>query len=74
MSKCINPRTLNKIVISTTSSHTDLQKEVEEYELPAIYGGVCECKASCIYSEKGPWSEVENLVNYREQGDSDDEF
>jgi len=40
-----------------------------------MYGGICECKATCIYSEKGPWSEVENMIDYRNpeaQSDSDD--
>jgi len=56
---------LDKIKFSSTSSHEELQKTVDEYELPALYGGVCECKATCIYSEKGPWTEVENMIDYR---------
>lgn len=31
------------------------------------------CEASCLYSEKGPWSPHENKVNYRNRGDSGDE-
>ena len=46
---------------------------VDEYDLPTLYGGLCDCKATCVYSEKGPWSEVENLVNYQEPQYSDDE-
>ena len=47
--------------------------EVDEYELPSLYGGLCECKATCIYSEKGPWTEVEKTVNYKDpQPESDD--
>lgn len=48
---------------------------MDEYELPALYGGICECKAGCIYSEKGPWTEVENLINYQnpEPESSDDD-
>ena len=50
---------------------------IDEYELPDIYGGECCCKAQCIYSEKGPWSEVENFVDYQNPGagysDSDDD-
>jgi hypothetical protein len=39
-----------------------------------LYGGLCSCKASCVYSEKGPWSEVENLIDYRNPApNSDDE-
>lgn len=61
-------------MISANHTHSDLTDEVDEYELPAIYGGICDCRATCVYSEKGPWSEVENLINYRDpQADSDEE-
>ena len=33
--------------------------------MPKLYGGLCNCKATCVYSEKGPWTEVENLIDYR---------
>jgi len=46
---------------------------VDEYELPSLYGGLCECKATCIYSEKGPWSEIENCVNFQKPEDSSDD-
>ena len=66
--------TAQKIRISTNNSHKELIAEVDEYELPTIYGGICDCKASCIYSEKGPWTEVENTINYKEpQVDSDED-
>lgn len=64
--KCINENTLKKVVITSNSTHPDLQNQVDEYELPALYGGTCECKATCIYSEKGPWTEVENQINYKD--------
>ena len=37
---------------------------------------MCQCEASCVYSDKGPWTEIENRVNYRDpKADSDsDEF
>jgi hypothetical protein len=74
LSKVINKNTSSKIVISANSTHADLVKEVDEYELPSIYGGICDCKATCIYSEKGPWSEVENMINYKDpQPDSDED-
>ena len=66
LNKCINSDTVKKIVFSSGSTHKDLQNEVDEYELPTCYGGTCECKATCIYSEKGPWTEVENLINYKD--------
>ena len=46
---------------------------IEESELPDIYGGDCCCKAQCIYSEKGPWSEVENFVDYQNPGAGSDD-
>jgi hypothetical protein len=71
--KCINDNTLKKIVISSNSTHSDLQDQIDEYELPSIYGGTCECKATCVYSEKGPWTEVENLINYKDPQPQSDE-
>ena len=50
----------DKIVITAGSSHEEITDTIDEYELPEIYGGKCNCKAKCIYSEKGPWTEVEN--------------
>ena len=58
--------TLGKVVFSNSDTNDDLLEEVDEYELPKIYGGICDCKASCVYSEKGPWTEVENQINYQE--------
>ena len=74
LSKSIRKDTTgSKIRVSTNSSHKELVAEVDEYELPSMYGGLCDCKASCIYSEKGPWTEVENMVNYKNpQPDSED--
>lgn len=40
--------------------------EVDQYELPTLYGGMCNCEATCIYSEKGPWTEIENRINYKD--------
>jgi len=38
---------------------------MEATELPKLYGGKCECEASCVYSDKGPWADVENKINYQ---------
>jgi|TARA_B110001450_G_scaffold185581_1_gene173612 hypothetical protein len=43
------------VFISSNESHEDLAADVDEAELPELYGGTCECDATCIYSEKGPW-------------------
>ena len=55
----------NKIFFSSSDSHEDLQAEVRECDLPELYGGTCECDATCIYSEKGPWCDFENTIDYR---------
>jgi len=33
--------------------------------LPKLYGGECDCEATCVYSDKGPWADVENKINYQ---------
>ena len=75
LSKSIRKDTTGaKIRVSSNSSHKELQAEVDEYELPAIYGGLWDGKVPCVYSDRGPWSEVENTVDYRNpQPDSDDD-
>ena len=37
---------------------------VEGAKLPKEYGGEAEAEATCIYSERGPWTMVENKINY----------
>ena len=61
-----NDTVKKKIFISQTDIHDDLSKEVDQYELPKLYGGMCNCEATCIYSDKGPWTEVENRINYKD--------
>ena len=53
-------------MISPDETHDELISYVQEIDLPELYGGVCECEATCIYSDKGPWCDFENKVNYRE--------
>jgi len=67
LSTCVDQSTIKtKIEISPENTHDDLVASVDPEELPLIYGGSCECKATCIYSEKGPWSECENFINYKD--------
>ena len=59
--KCISQTSdTSKILVTSGNTHQEILDEVDEYELPKLYGGSCSCKAKCIYSEKGPWTEVEN--------------
>ena len=75
LSKSLAKETAAKVHFSASASHPILADEVDEYELPDLYEGQCSCKATCVYSEKGPWSEVENHVNFQkpDEGSSDDD-
>ncbi len=66
LSKCVDQETVEKVAITSANTHDDLINEVDPDELPLIYGGNCETEATCVYSDRGPWSEVENLINYRD--------
>lgn len=67
LSICIDKQTLkNKIFISADDSHEDLLQEIDENNLPELYGGLCECEATCVYSDKGPWCDIENTVNFKD--------
>ena len=61
----VNPKTDKKIIITGESTDKDLTEIVELSELPKLYGGECECEATCVYSDKGPWADVENRVNFQ---------
>jgi len=63
----MSAKTLAKIVITGEATHPDLSKSVQPDKLPRLYGGLCECEATCIYSDKGPWCQVENKVNYQDR-------
>jgi hypothetical protein len=66
LSQTIEKLTRSKIEISSSNTHDDLLDEVDSYDLPQLYGGQCKCEATCVYSEKGPWTEVENRIDYRD--------
>lgn len=68
LSLTIDKSTLQKIEITGAECHNEMIKLIDPMDLPEIYGGECNCKAQCIYSEKGPWSEVENFVDYQNPG------
>lgn len=77
LSITVDKTTLQKIEITGSESHPEMLDLIDPMDLPDIYGGECSCKAQCIYSEKGPWSEVENFVDYQNPGaafsDSDED-
>ena len=61
----LSPKTIAKITITGEASHKDLQEKVDAGNLPNLYGGTCECDATCVYSDKGPWADVENKINFQ---------
>ena len=61
----LSQQTAAKIVITGEATHKSLQEKVEESKLPKIYGGQCDCEATCIYSDKGPWTDIENKINFQ---------
>lgn len=56
--------TASKILITNESAPKELLDVVTPENLPRIYGGKCDCIAQCIYSEKGPWTDVVNTIDY----------
>ena len=41
LSSCIDKATLEKIFMTSDDTHDDLQTEVDQDNLPEIYGGTC---------------------------------
>ena len=61
----ISVKTAAKIVITGESTHKGLVENVDQEKLPKIYGGLCETEATVVYSDRGPWNEIENKINYQ---------
>ena len=57
-------RTASKILITAESSPAELLDVVDADKLPQIYGGTCSCASQCIYSEKGPWTDTVNTIDF----------
>ena len=57
--------TKQKIIITGSNSHEELLASIDVKELPKLYGGNCECEASCVYSDRGPWADMENKIDFR---------
>lgn len=58
-------KTAAKVFITGENSYKGLLEKVDADKLPRIYGGACDCEASCVYSDKGPWADIENKINFQ---------
>lgn len=61
----LHPKTVAKIFITGECTHKGLLDNVDQEKLPKIYGGLCETEATVVYSDRGPWNEVENKINFQ---------
>lgn len=61
----LSERTAAKVLITGESAPQCLIEAVEPERLPQLYGGQCNCSAQCIYSEKGPWSDILNVIDFQ---------
>lgn len=61
----LSDHTASKVIITGESKPKELLEAVAAENLPSIYGGKCNCQAQCIYSEKGPWSDIVNTIDYQ---------
>lgn len=61
----MSEKTFAKIQMTGQSSPACLVEAVDPEKLPAVYGGLCKCVAQCVYSDKGPWSAVLNVVDFQ---------
>jgi len=57
-------KTAVKVFITGENTHKGLLENVDQDKLPRIYGGLCETEATVVYSDRGPWNEIENKINY----------
>lgn len=61
----LTPIQAAKIEITGESSTQSLLDSFDLDKLPATFGGKCTCGAQCIYSDKGPWSDVLNVIDFQ---------
>ena len=61
----LSAHTASKVLITGESRPKELLEVILPENLPEIYGGKCNCMAQCIYSEKGPWTDVVNTCDYQ---------
>lgn len=55
----LDPVTVNKIHVLGAGYHQQLLEQVPIENLPAEFGGLCECEGGCEFSDMGPWKDPE---------------
>lgn len=60
----LNLKTAAKVLITGESSPQVLIDAFEPERLPVGMGGTCNCSAQCIYSDKGPWTDILNVIDF----------
>lgn len=55
----LDPVTASKIDVIGSSYKSTLMQHIAPENLPAMYGGQCQCEGGCELSDAGPWQEDE---------------
>eukprot|EP00927_Polykrikos_kofoidii_P048489 TRINITY_DN42762_c0_g1_i1.p1 TRINITY_DN42762_c0_g1~~TRINITY_DN42762_c0_g1_i1.p1 ORF type:complete len:678 (-),score=129.85 TRINITY_DN42762_c0_g1_i1:105-2138(-) len=67
----LDENTIKKIQICETHRSTEALLElIDAEQLPAIFGGRCECSGGCLASNRGPWQRPEVLAHLAADPDS----
>lgn len=53
----LDPITVAKIHVLGSGYQSELLSQVPAENLPKQFGGTCECKGGCEYSDEGPWQD-----------------
>lgn len=57
----LDPVTVEKIHVLSSSYKKDLLAQIPEENLPKAFGGTCECEGGCELSDAGPWKDPQFL-------------
>lgn len=53
----LDPVTVQKIHVLGSGFLPELESQISKDHLPKIFGGTCECKQGCAFSDEGPWQD-----------------
>jgi hypothetical protein len=59
LSNLLDPVTVSKIQVLGSDYKDTLLKHIPAENLPAMFGGSCQCEGGCELSDAGPWQEDE---------------